>query len=267
MNNPFIDNRRSRALYGSIWTGLALIQILLCYFKTNLTIAYLLGDSLIFNGLYMICVLIVWYPTEYYKNVLNIPLFLIFHLLLFALCMLICSGATLLLGLLPGSPYPDFFYSTFPFRLIVSLLLYVIAVISYHFIQSRQEWKKQALCAVDPVNESGLPPEKLTRIMVKKDRKIHFISVNDIFYVESNGDYVLIYTAAGRFLKDQTMKYMETHLPDDRFVRIHRSYIINMEYIEKMELYEKDLYQVQLKEGTSLKVSAAGYKLLKQKMR
>jgi DNA-binding LytR/AlgR family response regulator len=63
------------------------------------------------------------------------------------------------------------------------------------------------------------------------------------------------------------MKYWETHLPDDLFVRIHRSFIVNVEYISRIDLYEKEIYKVQLKNGNSLKASSAGYKLLKQKMK
>jgi DNA-binding LytR/AlgR family response regulator len=110
------------------------------------------------------------------------------------------------------------------------------------------------------------PDEKLSRISVKKKQEIHLIPVDRIFYIEANGDYVLIHTAENRYLKDQTMKYLETHLPCDVFVRIHRSFIINIEQIAKIELYEKEIYKVQLKNGSSLKVSNAGYKLLKQKM-
>jgi DNA-binding LytR/AlgR family response regulator len=101
---------------------------------------------------------------------------------------------------------------------------------------------------------------------VKKNKEIRFISICDIHYIEANGDYVLIYTGTGRFIKDKTMKYWETHLPGAQFVRIHRSFIINIEYLAKLELYEKELYQVQLKSGTTLKVSSAGYKLLKRRL-
>jgi DNA-binding LytR/AlgR family response regulator len=108
--------------------------------------------------------------------------------------------------------------------------------------------------------------EKLTRISVKKRQEIYFIPVNQILYIEANGDYVLIHTSESKYLKDKTMKYWETHLSDDLFVRIHRSFIVNIEHISKIELYEKETYKVQLKNGDSLKASTTGYKLLKQKM-
>jgi DNA-binding LytR/AlgR family response regulator len=114
----------------------------------------------------------------------------------------------------------------------------------------------------DPV-----PVEKISRIVVKKNAEYHCLNVNQIYYIEANGDYVLIYTDSNRYLKDQTMKYWETHLPDDGFVRIHRSFIVNIEVVARIELYEKETYKIHLKNGSILKASSSGYKLLKQKMR
>ena len=111
-----------------------------------------------------------------------------------------------------------------------------------------------------------VPAEKLTRISVKKHRELFFIPVTEIICIEANGDYVMIYTAKSKYLKDRAMKYWEAMLPDDLFIRIHRSFILNIEHIAKIELYEKETYRVQMKNGTSIKASAAGYKLLKQKM-
>jgi DNA-binding LytR/AlgR family response regulator len=115
-------------------------------------------------------------------------------------------------------------------------------------------------------NQENKPIEKITRISVKKNQSIFSIPVEQIHYIEANGDYVLIHTQDGKFLKDRTMKYLETHLPDNLFVRIHRSFIVNIIYIDKIELYEKETYKVWLKSGNTLKMSSSCYKLLRQKM-
>jgi len=109
--------------------------------------------------------------------------------------------------------------------------------------------------------------EKLTRIAVKNRQQIHVIPVDNIRYVEADGDYVTLHTADGKFLKERTMKYFEQHLPTRQFVRIHRSYIVNVDCVAKIELYQKESYMVQLKSGESLKASSSGYKLLKQAVR
>jgi DNA-binding LytR/AlgR family response regulator len=163
--------------------------------------------------------------------------------------------------------YWSFFISILPYRILFCAALYIISVLSYYLAQSIHNMQKQSDEIAMIKNETNMPEEEtLSRIAVKKNKEIRLISVMDILYIEANGDYVLIYTDTGRFLKDKTMKYLETHLPVDRFVRIHRSFIINIDYLVKLELYEKEMYQVQLKGGITLKTSNAGYKLLKQKL-
>ena len=105
--------------------------------------------------------------------------------------------------------------------------------------------------------------ETLTRIAVKDRQHIHVIPVNDIYYFEADGDYVKIHTEKRAFLKEKTMKYFEENLPQQQFIRIHRSYIVNVDEVTKIELYEKENYRVHLKNGERLKASSNGYKALK----
>lgn len=118
---------------------------------------------------------------------------------------------------------------------------------------------------VDDSKKNELPAaEVLERIAIKQGSKIHIIPVDTIDYIESNGDYVLIYTPEGRFIKEKTMKYYEQHLPKQSFVRIHRSYIANIHRIARIENFEKESHLAILKNDARLKVSAEGYKSLKQ---
>lgn len=106
--------------------------------------------------------------------------------------------------------------------------------------------------------------EYLDRVVVKDRSKIHIILTNQIRYIESLDDYVLIYTHDGRHMKQNTMKFFETHLDPREFIRIHRSYIVNVLQIEEIQQYEKESYVVILKDKTKLKVSKSGYKNLKE---
>jgi len=108
--------------------------------------------------------------------------------------------------------------------------------------------------------------EILKRVVVKKNQKIHVFPVEKIHYIESQDDYVMIYTNDGKYLKQKTMKFFESSLEADRFVRIHRSYIVNVEEIVQLEPYEKDSYLCVLKNSAKLKVSQSGLKLLKQRL-
>lgn len=105
--------------------------------------------------------------------------------------------------------------------------------------------------------------EHLDRVVVKDRHRIHIIPIEQIRYIESMDDYVLIYTDEGRHMKQNTMKFFETHLDPHEFIRIHRSYIVCVSQIEEIQQYEKESYVVILKDKTKLKVSKSGYKNLK----
>lgn len=108
--------------------------------------------------------------------------------------------------------------------------------------------------------------EIVDSITVKQNNKVHIIALDELFYIQADGDYVTLCTVKGNFLKEQTMKYFQKALPQDRFVRIHRSFIVNMAEIVSVDSKGKETYYVILKNGTSLRVSASGYQELKQKL-
>ncbi len=108
--------------------------------------------------------------------------------------------------------------------------------------------------------------EFIDRIVVKDRSKIHIITVDQIRYIESLDDYVMIYTHDGRHIKQKTMKFFETNLDPKNFIRIHRSYIVQVDNIAEIQQYEKESYIVILKDAakTKLKVSKTGYKKIKE---
>jgi two-component system LytT family response regulator len=105
---------------------------------------------------------------------------------------------------------------------------------------------------------------KQNRIIVKDGGKIKIIPITQIRYLEAADDYVKIHTAEGHFLKNKTMQFFETQLDAQQFVRIHRSYIVNITLINRIEPYEKDSHLVLLSDGSKLPVSKSGYVKLKQ---
>lgn len=108
--------------------------------------------------------------------------------------------------------------------------------------------------------------EPIHRVVVKSRSKIHVIPVDKIIYIEAQDDYVMIYTPESKHLKQKTMKFFESHLPGEDFVRIHRSYIVKISEISQMQLYEKESYIVILKNGVKLPVSKTGLPKLKSKL-
>ncbi len=106
----------------------------------------------------------------------------------------------------------------------------------------------------------------IDRVVVKDRHKIHIITVDKIRYIESLDDYVMIYTHDGRHMKQKTMKYFEENLDPKNFIRIHRSFIVQVDNIAEIQQYEKESYIVILKDQnkTKLKVSKTGYKKIKE---
>jgi len=108
--------------------------------------------------------------------------------------------------------------------------------------------------------------EFIDRVVVKSGTKIKVIPAEKIMYIEAQDDYVMIYAEESKHLKEKTMKYFESHLDSSQFIRIHRSYIVNVNYIAQLEHFTKDSYLVILKNATKLKVSDSGYKNLKARL-
>ncbi|MEO9871709.1 LytR/AlgR family response regulator transcription factor [Ekhidna sp.] len=106
--------------------------------------------------------------------------------------------------------------------------------------------------------------EELSRIAVRLGTKIHIVGVNEIQYLEAQDDYVKLHTTEGSFLKQQTMKYYENNLSSEDFVRIHRSYIVRIKEISRVELMGKDTHVLLLQDETQLNVSRSGYSRLKE---
>jgi two-component system LytT family response regulator len=117
----------------------------------------------------------------------------------------------------------------------------------------------------DPLLENLNPKEeKLRRIPVRSGSKIHVLKMEEVYYIEAQDDYIKIYSTKGNFLKQQTMKHMEENLPDDIFVRIHRSYILNINFLNQLEIYDRYGYTAITADSNKLPVSRKGAVKLKK---
>ena len=107
------------------------------------------------------------------------------------------------------------------------------------------------------------PQQFLERIVVKDGTKVTLIPVAKLDYVEAQDDYVALASTGKKILKQQTIASLEAGLDPDSFVRIHRSYIVNLERVARIEPYGKDSRLAILHDGSRLPVSRAGYARLK----
>lgn len=116
----------------------------------------------------------------------------------------------------------------------------------------------------DLLEAASLSPAQRQRIVVRNGSKIKIISVHDVWYLEAADDYVKIHTSEGYFLKNKTMTHFEQALDEQQFVRSHRSYIVNVQQITRIDPYEKDNHVAILRSGAKVPVSRSGYARLKE---
>ena len=106
-------------------------------------------------------------------------------------------------------------------------------------------------------------PEERNRIVVREGSNIRIVPVHEVQYIEAYDDYVKIFTQKEMFLKKKTMSFYENSLDTSQFVRVHRSYIINLQQLTKIEPLEKETYLALLKSGAKVPLSKSGYTKLK----
>jgi two-component system LytT family response regulator len=107
-------------------------------------------------------------------------------------------------------------------------------------------------------------PGQQQRIVVKTGNKVKIIPLHEIHYLEADDDYVKVVTAEGQFLKNKTMRFYENMLDDQLFVRVHRSFIIQLNQITKIEPYQKESHLATLRSGIQIPVSKTGHGKLKE---
>jgi two-component system, LytTR family, response regulator len=110
------------------------------------------------------------------------------------------------------------------------------------------------------------PPRELTRIVVRDGAKVHVIPIEKLDYAEAQDDYVALHSEGKSYLKQQPIGALEALLDRNRFVRIHRSSIVNIERIARIEPFAKESRIAILTDGSRLPVSRAGYARLLEAM-
>lgn len=118
--------------------------------------------------------------------------------------------------------------------------------------------------SLDSLQSDAVHPDQQSRIVVKTGSNVKIIPIHEIEYMEADDDFVKIFTPEGRFLKNKTLSFYEDILTQKQFIRIHRSYIVNISHVTKIEKYSKDGHLVILRNGKKIPVSKAGYIKLKK---
>jgi len=218
----------------------------------------LLLDTFIYSILYFFIVIPLLNVIRFGKmNLLAPPVRVVNYVALSVVTLGLTIGTAYLIEFLFFSEdYHAVFNALIPVRFFSSILVYLLILLlclKYEGEQESKEVKEETEeTKSDPGNNA-----LIERVAVKSGTKIHVVPVTEIICLLADGDYVQVVTEKGKFLKEQTMKHFETHLPDNQFIRVHRSCIVNVDAISRIELYEKQSQQLMLKNGHKIKVSQA----------
>lgn len=108
--------------------------------------------------------------------------------------------------------------------------------------------------------------DRIDRIVIKDGSEIKILPLEEISHIEAYDDYVKIHIGPKYHLKKKTMNFYEKTLKEEHFVRIHRSYLLNIQHLTKIESFEKNSYVAIVKSGERLPISRSNYADLKQKL-
>jgi hypothetical protein len=269
MLQPFLENTTKIIWYILLWVAYALLQSVVLYSLVALPLEMIFLDGFVHATIFAILGLLLWSVIEYGNYaVLTMYQRMINYIGLALLTITVWLGTGYGLFYLIYSPDLALkFVPVLPIRAFIGLLIYLLIIQRFRFQLPIEEEDTDIPAPVEVSEDAKLKKvaetELLERIAVKSGSKIHVVMVPEIIYLQADGDYVQIFTEQAKFLKEQTMKYFEEHLPDNQFVRVHRSVIVNVEMISRIELYEKQSQLLTLKTGQQIKASPAGYKALR----
>lgn len=269
MLQPFLGNTAKIIRYIALWMVYAILQIYAVYSLVAISFWIIVLDGFVHAVLYGVLGILLWSVIRYGNySILNNYQRLINFIALGVLVVLLWLGIGYgVIYLIYGDLYSNALFQLLPVRGLIGVLIYLLIIqqFTYSNNEIKTEDEHEEILSLPeetkPEKEAGV--EIIERIAVKSGSKIHVVLVPEIVYLQADGDYVQIITSTGKYLKEQTMKYFEGHLPDNQFVRVHRSAIVNVEMISRIELYEKQSQILTLKNGHQLKTSTAGYKALR----
>ena len=128
------------------------------------------------------------------------------------------------------------------------------------FLDKPLEKKTQAR----QLSEKNMPPQKSSnRLVIKDGAKIRIIPIKEVIRLEADDDYVKLFTEQGKFMKKKTLQHFEDSLSAEQFVRVHRSHLINVMHIARIDPYQKNSHVALLKNNERIPVSRGGYQKLK----
>ncbi|WP_296944903.1 LytTR family DNA-binding domain-containing protein [uncultured Massilia sp.] len=131
--------------------------------------------------------------------------------------------------------------------------------------QQGQAQEGQALAAVAAEARARHVP--LERILIRDGARVQVVPVAQVDYIEAEDDYIAVCAGGRRWLKSQRLAELEAQLDPSAFLRVHRSYIVNLGAIARIEPTGKDGHCALLASGARVPISRSGYQKLREAMR
>ena len=212
--------------------------------------SFYFSESALFSSFWLLFIPLLFIQRNQFQRKYLVLWILVpsaFHMLLFPLLVLIISGL--------------FFDHTFrinqTFRFAISNYLWTVFVI-YSIQPLINRFGRKTI-------EKKNQVEAVHSLFIREANKLHAVSCSEILYLTANSPYLNIMTAQRKFLHNATLRDMEKVLGDD-FVRVHKSSIVNIRFIQSMQSRQNGDYEIFMKDGSSIRASRNYIAGLKEKM-
>ncbi|MCK9160791.1 MAG: LytTR family transcriptional regulator [Bacteroidaceae bacterium] len=276
LNNPIIFDKYIRQSTIFLCALIGIIYAFVFGLSAHIEIADILTDGLISAIMLFIIATLLWNVYTFSKpNSLSIYQSIILNMLY---CLISVIAVTSIESLSAYMIFPHqlkSFAFTLPARIFCLIAMYCATYSFYQRNKVKTEedddddeqdiLQNEADTNTADTHTAALNTNMIERITVKTRHNIKVIPVDELIYIKAEDDYVSLVTAEGHWLKNGTMKEYEANLPSDKFVRVHRSYIVNINKITKIERYGQ-MQLLKLTSDASLRISNNGYKLLREKL-
>jgi hypothetical protein len=289
--NPITENRYNLVRYVVLWGLFAAAWTAVFGVLADLDLRAALAGGAVFGVVSGFEGLILWSILKYGTEGSAPPLLrTMYRTVVGILFTSVAAGSEVIAVWQALETIPAAFAATIPARCLTIAAVYVCFVLWY-WSAARSDDRERSEAPAPNTAEKVLEPigtpqrqETIDRITVRgTGGRIEVIGVEEIVYLQAEGDYVAIVTTAGRWLKEGTMKSFEESLPREKFVRVHRSYIVALKHISRIETSGRE-HTLSLRGAggagslggrsartgggnhgsTSIRISEAGYRLLKR---
>jgi len=271
LSNPIINNRFTLQVHLIICVLVGMAYAIVFGWGIHQPFAAIATDTVVSICLLFAEVVLLWNIFTYsIHNSLSVYQSISLNILYGIISVLLFTGIESLILYIAHPDSFNLFVYSLPSRMFSLVMLYCAYRLYYALNKREEDNLEKEEDDETPIFEkqTNTSPVNITpieRITVKTGLKIKVIPVGDLIYLKAEDDYVMFVTAEGRWLKNDTLKEYETTLPSEKFARVHRSFIVNIDKITKIERYgQKQL--LQLISGESLRISNNGYKTLREKL-